>query len=291
MMIELLAVARAIHFLSLMAIFGGSAYGLMLRRERFPAPPVEHIRLLFSTAAALAVVSAMVWFCLIAGQMSGDWHGSIDPSTLQLVGSATRFGQIFVVRLIGLAALLLMSLQKRGPLQGLSILAGLLLASLAPISHAAAAAGGDIAIAQAANDAVHLVTAGFWLGGLIVLLLLVPRHWEDPTQLLGPLRIFSVWGTVVVALLVMTGLINAVSILPRSALSMHNTYFGLLAIKVVLALAMIVLASLNRWRFAPALEDGGQRAVRRLGVSVRGEIALGVCVVGIVGFLGLIGPH
>ena len=290
-MTALLAAVRAIHFLSLMAVFGGSTYGLLLRRAGLAEPPAKWARVLFAVAASLAFVSAVAWFCLIAGQMSGDWHGSIDPATLRLVGSATRFGEIFVIRFIGLAVLLPICLSLKARTTGLSILAALLLASLAPISHAAAATGGDIAIIGATNDGLHLLMAGFWLGGLMILILLVGMHWKSPAELLGPLRIFSVWGTLVVAVLVMTGLFNAVSILPRSALSLRNAYFALLALKVGLALAMIGLASLNRWQFAPALRSGGHSAVRTLAGSVGTEIALGVAVVGIAGFLGLIGPH
>lgn len=94
-----------------------------------------------------------------------------------------------------------------------------------------------------------------------------------------------------VALLVITGLISAVSILPLSAMSFHNAYFGLLLVKVGLALAMIALAALNRWRFAPALRNGEGRAARCLAGSISAEIALGVTVVGIVGYLGLMAPH
>jgi len=86
-------------------------------------------------------------------------------------------------------------------------------------------------------------------------------------------------------------MINAVSILPLSALSFHNPYFGLLAVKVGLALAMIALASLNRWRFAPGIRNQRPGAVRHLAGSIGIEIALGVSVVGIVGILGLIAPH
>jgi len=288
--IALLAAARAIHLASLMAIFGASAYLVLLRRAELPCPPARPMRILLVLAASLALASSTAWFCLIAGQMSGSWANATDLPTLRLAASGTRFGQIFLARFVGLTALWLLCVFPRVHALAIAILAGLLLATLGFVSHAAAI-NGDLAFGAAANDAVHLLTAGFWLGGLMALALLVPRHWRDPAELLGPLRIFSIWGTLVVALLVATGMINAVSILPLSALSFHNPYFGLLAVKVGLALAMVAFASLNRWRFAPAIRNQRAGAVRHLAGSIGAEIALGVSVVGIVGILGLIAPH
>jgi copper resistance protein D len=287
----LLVVTRAVHFASLMLIFGGSAYAALLRHRKLDEPGAGSLRNLFATAASLALISGIVWFCLIAGQMSGAWQGSFDPAILELAATATRFGHIFLARLIGMIGLSAVCILRRGakPLI-VAILSGLLLASLAPISHAAAT-GGEIAVLGATNDAVHLLAAGFWLGGLVVLALLICRCSTDATALIGPLRIFSIWGAAVVALLVSSGVINAFSILPLSAMSLHNSYFDLLLVKVGLAAVMVGLASLNRWRFAPALPSGGDQQVRHLARSVGLEIALGFLVVAIVGYLGTMAPH
>ena len=290
-MMALLAAARAIHFASLMTIFGGSTFAALLRRGGFGGEPLKGTRALFATAATLAIVCGIIWFCLIAGQMSGSWQGSLNPATLELAATGTRFGHIFLGRLFGLAALwFLCVFGVRSHSLGASILAGLLLASLGPISHAAAT-GSDIASLGALNDAAHLLTAGFWLGGLAVLAMFLQRHWSDPASLLGALRLFSIWGTPAVALLVFTGLINAVSILPFSEMSLRNSYFDLLLVKVGLASAMIGLAALNRWHFAPALRTRGKRATRHLATSVGSEIVLGFAVLAIAGLLGLMPPH
>ena len=290
-MSALLAAARAIHFASLMAIFGGSAYAGLLRRRNLGGPSAGSLRTLFMIAATLALVSGLAWFCLVAGQMSGSWGGSVDPSVLKLAASGTRFGHIFLARLIGLIGLWLLSAaaRRRGAL-AIAILAGLLLASLAPVSHPGAS-GGEIAIAGTASDATHLLAGGFWLGGLMALALLILSRRRDAAALVEPLRIFSGWGSAVVALLVLTGVGNALSILPLSAVAPRNPYFDLLLVKVGLAAAMVCLAALNRWRFAPALPGGGERPMRHLAFSVGAEIALGLLVVAIVGFLGTMSPH
>jgi hypothetical protein len=55
----LLASARAIHFTSLMAIFGGSAFAALLRRAELWGPPLKGAHVLLVTAATLAIVSGM----------------------------------------------------------------------------------------------------------------------------------------------------------------------------------------------------------------------------------------
>lgn len=290
-MIGFLAAARAIHLASLMSIFGASTYTVLLRRADCPRPPAGAAHALLVFAATLALASGVTWFCLIAGQMSGSWANSTDLPTLEVAASSTRFGHIFLARGVGLAALWLLCAFTRSNPPAVAVLAGLLLASLGPVSHAAAAINGDIGMAGAASDAVHLLTGGFWLGGLMALALIVPQHWNDPAELLGPLRIFSRWGMFAVALLVTTGAINAASILPLSAMVLSNPYFDLLSVKVALALAMIALASLNRLGIAPAIRDGRPRAAGHLAGSVGTEIALGIAIVGITGLLGLIAPH
>lgn len=247
--------------------------------------------MLFTIAATLALVSGILWFCLIAGQMSGSWQGSFDPAIVEMAATGTRFGHIFLGRFAGLMALWLVCVVRlRSHGLASSILAGLLLIALGPVSHAAAS-GNEIFSVGAISDAAHLLTAGFWLGGLLILAIFLQRNWADRVSQLGALRLFSIWGTPVVAVLVITGLINAISILPVSEMTLHTSYFDLLVTKVGLASVMIGLAALNRWHFGPALRTGGQRAKRQLTITVGSEIVLGVTVVSVAGLLGLTAPH
>lgn len=286
----LLAAVRAIHFASLMAIFGGASYAMLLQRSRL-GERLEGTGSLFMIAASLALVSGIVWFCLIAGRMSGSWEGALDPSIVKLAATSTRFGHIFSGRFIGLAALWLICTFRIGSNRlGISILAGLLLASLGPISHSAAS-GSDIVSIGAISDAAHLLTAGVWLGGLIVLAMFLKPHRGDVTSMLRGLRLFSICGTPTVAILVVSGLINAILILPVSEMSVHNSYFDLLLLKVGLASAMIILAALNRCRFTPALGKGEEGAARHLATSVTGEIVLGLTVLATAGLLGMMAPQ
>src|SRR5579884_3801928 len=127
--IALLAAARATQFASLMAIFGAGAFAWLFRKKAIPEPPGRALLILFATCATLAIASAFLWFGLVVGQMSGDWGASLDPSVLTLAATSTRFGQIFLLRLIGLLALWLMSVTRpRGV--GVPLVAAMLLALL-----------------------------------------------------------------------------------------------------------------------------------------------------------------
>ena len=289
-MIEVFAAVRAIHFASLMAIFGAGTYLVLLRRHLRIEMPARAAQILFAWAATLALVSAVAWLFLVAGQMSGDWRAALDPVAIRLVASGTAFGRIAVWRIAGLSVLWLLLL-FRGPSPSLivAIVAALLLGALGLTSHAAASSG-DFGLVRAANDAVHLLAAGFWLGGLLVLAALLWRHHRVPTSLRGPFHLFSAWGTYAVALLVLSGISNAASILPVRSISSHSAYTDVLAIKIMLALTMIALAVINRMQLVPALGDGENKVTRFLAHSVAAEILLGALIVGLAGYLGLMPP-
>lgn len=284
-MIPVLAAVRAIHLFSLMALWGGSAYCALL--ERGIAMAVPRFRSAMLVAATLALLTGIVWFLLFVGQITGDWREAASPTAILAVAQGTLFGQVWALRLIGLIFLWLTAWSDARMV--LVPLAALVLGSLGLTSHAAAASGGYAAL-RALNDGVHLLTAGFWIGGLLVLLEFGRIHRRQPAVLAGPFRLFSRWGLYAVAILLITGTINAASIMGLSSLSPKNAYADLLAVKIVLALAMIAYAAVNRSQLLPALENGEGGVLARLRHNVATELVLAVLVVAIVGYLGMISP-
>lgn len=89
-------------------------------------------------------------------------------------------------------------------------------------------------------------------------------------------------GTVSVAIIVLTGVVNGYAILgPNLATLLGLTYGMLLVFKSGLVGVMLVLAANNRWRLTPALErasddDGIADVFTGLGRSVALEAAAGV---------------
>lgn len=284
-MTGLFAAIRAAHFLSLMAAFGAASFGALLARHQMPGPPERWARAFFPAAAAIGLFTAILWLVLAAAGMTG---GPLDPAAVKLVASATEFGRIAVWRILGLGLLLALCL-VRMRLGAVAVLTALLLASLGLTSHAAAEAGA-MPLLRAGNDALHLLTAGFWVGGLVVLAILVRQHHKQPEYLAAPFHLFSRWGTPAVAVLVLSGIANAAAILPVRALSTNNAYVDILGVKIALALVMIVLAIVNRLELVPLLGAGNRTVAGRLSRSVLAEILLGMLVIGIVGYLGQMAP-
>jgi len=286
----LFAAVRALHFISLMTLFGAAAFMALLRAHRIGMPRENVARALFSMAAGLALVSGVFWFILVAGNMAGDWHAGFDRSTLRLVMLDTEFGHIALWRLAGLALLCVLCFGRvAGRIVIIAGISGLVLAGLGLTSHAAAAEGAH-SILRAGNDALHLLTAGFWVGGLAVLAALMAEGFRQPQELVAPFRLFSRFGILAVALLVVSGIVNAASILPISAVSPKNIYADLLALKITMALSMIGLAGVNRMQLVPALGHANDSVVHQLGRSVKAEIVLGLLIVSLVGYLGQIAP-
>jgi putative copper export protein len=161
------------------------------------------------------------------------------------------------------------------------VLAAIALALPAATSHAAAASPAGFAILGATLDAAHLLTAGFWIGGLAVLVALFRRR--EPNILLA-LSLFSDWAIIAVLLLVMTGLINGASIILGDEGAPSALYLAVLGTKLALVAAMLMLAATNRFRLMP---KGRDRTIAR---NAALELALGFIVVLLAGALGQLQP-
>jgi putative copper resistance protein D len=226
------------------------------------------------SALALAMVAGSAWFLMAVAGMAG----TLDVQAIIQTITATLFGQLFGLRMAALAALALVL--KRGA--RLAVLLGLLALSLpAATSHAAAASPAGFTAIGGSLDAIHLITAGFWIGGLAVLLQL---HRRGEPNILLALSLFSEWAMIAVLLLVMTGLINAASILLGDTGAPSPVYLGVLATKLVLAAGMLGLAAMNRFRLMPQSRD--QTIARNAAL----ELGAGVTVVLLAGVLGQLQP-
>lgn len=277
----LAAVIRWAHLLSLMGLFGASAFGWVLNRRRLTDLPQTRIWLL---AALITIASAALQLVTTTAGLTGGWTTALDPGALSAVLSHTTFGQAFVVRFIALVILVLLAGQPKPWLLGLAILSAVALACIALTGHAAANGQAAFAWMRAATDATHLWTGGFWVGGLAVLLWLAVSG--DRTKLYAEVGAFSEIAIYAVTLLMLVGMINAGFIF--AAQRVGWTYFLLLACKVVLALAMLLIAFINRLRIMPALEEGQNAGV--LARNIRLELILGGAVVGLAAILGSISP-
>ncbi len=280
-MATLLVLCRFVHFIVVLLMFGACVFRPWLLGAG-AQPALDRQLLRISRGLAwLGLFSGVAWLLLITASMAGSWDAALQPATVQQVLGKTFFGQVWVWHLL-LNLLLVIALSKPWPALRLPLTA-LLLATLAPVGHGAMLDGlsGQLLIL---NQVVHLVCVGAWLGGLMVLVLVL----RQPQRLaLEPiLRRFSGAGYGLVTGLLVTGLIN-VRVLTGQLwpTPLFNGFALILLIKVLLVLGMLALALLNRLCT--------KRCEQRLGTlkaSVMLEWLLGVSAVAAVSLLGTLPP-
>ncbi|WP_455883673.1 copper homeostasis membrane protein CopD [Pseudomonas putida] len=280
-MATLLVLCRFVHFIVVLLMFGACVFRpWLLGAEAQPALDRQLLRI-SRGLAGLGLISGAAWLLLITASMAGRWDAALQPATVQLVLGKTFFGQVWVWHLL-LNLLLVIALFKPWPALRLPLVA-LLLATLAPVGHGAMLDGlsGQLLIL---NQVVHLVCVGAWLGGLMLLVLVLRQ--PQPLALEPLLRRFSGVGYGLVAGMLVTGLIN-VRVLTGQLwpTPLFNSFALILLIKVLLVLGMLALALLNRLRI--------ERCEQRLGTlkaSVMLEWLLGVSAVAAVSLLGTLPP-
>jgi putative copper resistance protein D len=291
-----LALIRAAHFAATLLASGTVFFAaLAARPNRLPqnfAILRGQMNVLVWTGLALSVLTGVLWLIWLAANILGE-----SVTDVCLHGGAwsvlvdTRFGSICSLRLVLAVALGLFVLtpaQRAWPIAA----AATFLALPAFASHAGATPGvrGDLHVA---SDALHLLSAGVWLGGLpaFVLLLWTTRQrqkhdWYNFT--VEVTQRFSWLAAVAVGTLLITGIVNSWNLLGSLRDLWMTDYGRLVAFKIVLLAAMIGVASVNKFHLTPRLPT--RSALRDLQRNSLTEMAIGFCVLVLVGYLGRLEP-
>ena len=154
-------------------------------------------------------------------------------------------------------------------------------------SHAADASPAHFTAIGIASDGLHLLTGGFWIGGLVRAgALCCAPH--EPASAGGATAMFAEWGMIAVALLVLTGMINAATILLGGEGHDTGALSGGAGRQAGAGAAMVGLALDNHFRLLPKLAAGG--AAENLFRNIRCELGLGLIVVALAALLGLLPP-
>jgi putative copper resistance protein D len=291
-MIELVALARLAQFVGVCVLLGAPLTFAPLR----PAP--AGARGLILAAAAVALAAGVASLALQTAVMTGDPAAAADPQMLRTVFAETVFGRAVATR-AGLCLLVLAAAAPRTPNWTLlAALGAAAMVSFAWSGHGAADEGAA-GLVHLGADIAHLLAAGVWLGALaaFLLMLLTPASRETGTDLRTALERFSGVGSGVVAVLLLSGLLNSWFLVGPARLGgLFTTDYGrLLLAKLALFATMLGLAALNRFRLTPALArrlqaagGGGDLAALRRSLAV--ETLLGVLVLAAVAVMGALAP-
>ncbi|HET9014172.1 MAG TPA: copper resistance protein CopC [Thermomicrobiaceae bacterium] len=152
------------------------------------------------------------------------------------------------------------------------------LATLALTSHAAAIATAQVA--AMVTDALHVVTAVLWTGGLLQLAIS-----PDLRRSGEPAHRFARLSLLLVPVAIVTGGLSAGVTLPSLASLVQSTYGRVLLVKSLLVAAALILVWLGRYRLR-----GGLERVGRVAFSVRGAAVVMVGALLAASLLALTAP-
>jgi len=274
-----LTVVKFMHLSALMLLFGCGAFPLYAKK---PSGMLHgYLRGLVLTGAITALISGVLWFAFPGPALD------------------TTFGQVLIVRLLLIAvASILFARKSIGPAWTVAVvLSAFAVATIAWTGHAqkGVIAGAGLHLL---GDVLHLIAAAAWIGALAwLLLLLIPYTQAPRREIEHALAGFSGVGPGVVAMLVITGIVNSLFLIgPQNALSLWRNAYGLtLLIKLALFAMMFALAAVNRYRLTPRLATAANRrsTEQTLGAfkgTIAAETALAILVLAAVALLGVLPP-
>jgi putative copper resistance protein D len=307
--------ARAIHFAATMLVAGVVLFAVFVaapawRGAAGNSAVAMNVRTWLAviawTGLALAVISGVAWLVLTTAAMSGLPTAQVfGDGVLWTVLSQTTFGRAWLIRFVlacALAATLPAMLSPRDRKSTwleitAAVLAAAFAGALAWSGHAAGGLGGE-AILHPAADVLHLVAAAAWGGALLPLIVLFATAGANDASLAmartATVR-FSILGIVSVGTLLATGVVNTFYLAGSVPALLHTEYGRLLLIKIVLFLAMVAIAAINRFRLTPQLLQqasiaASRDALRRLRRNAAIEALAGAAVIAIVAALGTMAP-
>jgi copper resistance protein D len=294
---------RAIHFAATATVTGTLVFRAVvanpvLRSQQAAAKPFRtqtlHVAWIGLTITGL---SGVIWLLLQAASMSGlPLREAASVEVLTTVLNDTQFGLVSEVRAALAIALVAGLVFDRFPLANrLALAAALgLAAAIACTGHAASTPGATGNVHLAA-DALHVLAVATWIGGLVSLVLLLAAISGIPAMpgaLLAhdATRRFSALGMLSVAILVLSGIVNAWILVGSFHALLVTEYGRILILKLVIFAFMLGFAAINRFWLTPRLaaSPGSEqlKSLRRLKRNSVIEVALGLAIFVVVGVLG-----
>lgn len=258
---------RAAGFIATLHAVGVALFLVLFARE-LPAS-ARAIARSGAVAALLAMGLVTAQQLLEPARLAGSLAGMADPA-MHTLAFTLPAGAAHAVRLGGLGVLAL-GLLRSGPAAW-----RWMAASGALVSVASFALTGHTALlaprpAFAALLVAHLLIVAFWFGSLLPLQTVTRA--EVASRAVHVVQQFSRLATWLVPGIFLVGLVLTFVLLPGIA-ALDTPYGELILAKVGGFALLMLLASLNKWRFTRAIARGQADAARSLRVSMRVEWGL-----------------
>ena len=266
----LLALTRGMFVAGILSGFGAAIFSAFVFRGAVHGATERQLRGIIIASLGLALPAGLAWLVLETIAMAETKSAADTAAQISAVLFGTRFGQVLILQAVASVAAL-MSL-RRATLA--TVLLGIAVLLEAGHSHPFAMGDWPLVVSQA----VHLLAAGAWLGGLVPLLLAVRS--APPTDAEEMLHRFSSLALPCVIALAGTALWQGVALSGSWAGLFYTDYGAVLLVKAALFAVLLAIAANNRLRMMPALRTAeAERSRRGLVWSIAMETALGLLVV------------
>jgi putative copper export protein/mono/diheme cytochrome c family protein len=289
----ILALLRGCHVLALASLFGTLVSlalvvpaGLNeagLNEAAAAAPARQALVRLARWSGGLALLVGIGWMLLQARAIAGATSVGETLAALVTVARGTQFGHLVLLRFVLLLAAFPFLGGRRWRLAAALLLAGAALAMQGGMGHAGAI-GGSVGTVLLVSEALHLLAAGAWLGGLLPLFLLVGSL--PPRAASAACQSFTPVGLCAVLLIACTAVVQTLQLIGGIG-GLFGTEYGRTALlKLGLFLALLVLAAVNRFVLTDRLRGDTQAITGRLlRTSLAIETVLGALVILVAAFL------
>ena len=281
-----LAVVRFIGLALILLCVGGAAVLAFVAETRDARPRLLWIVL--AAAAAVLALDSLAWIALTGVKAAGFGLDAVFRWSLARDVIETGFGQVWLGRTLlalALAALAILGARGRSDrLLGPVVFAASAIAVTLPLSGHARVEG-SLAVL---SDAIHVVAAGVWVGGLAFLALLLVEAGGDRWSLAEKVvPRFSTLAVVSVIALVAAGLTSGFLEVRSWQALWHTTYGQLLLVKAALLLPLIALGAFNNRISVPGLRSGAAtpQTRRHFVRTMALELALMTVIVGVTAAL------
>ena len=263
-------VVRGLHYAALLLLVGAVAFWARLAPAASPWPG----RLLLG-AALIGLVTALLGIGLQGALGAGVGLGRITDSAVLEASLDTRTGTAWAVRAgawLALVALLAATARPRRARALAAAAALLVLVVSLPLGGHASTQAPEAVLVPA--DVGHVLAAGVWLGGLVLLIVAFWPGRRAPDEAAAEAtRRFSDLALPAIVVLVAAGLVQSWFYLGSPGeLFGGDAYSLALIAKIALLAGVLALAAGNRRRVKELAASGGLRG------AMRAEVALAVLV-------------
>ncbi len=274
---------RAASFVAVLQAAGVAMFLWLFSRSL--ATSAGKIRSLGVSAAIAGGVFTFAYHLVQPARMTGSFSGMFDGS-LHAMLLMSDAGATTAIRILGLVMLVL-GLPKLTRLGEASSLIGatLIVVSFGLMGHTAAHDQRWILVTLLV---VHLLIIAFWFGALLPLYMAAAR--ETVADNASVIENFSTIAAWLVPIIFVAGL-GMSALLLEEVNNLWTAYGVSLLAKVSGFVVLMGLATLNKWRFAPAIAAGHAPALRNFQRSVAAEWGLIIAVLVVTAVMtGLFSP-